>query len=76
MDIVEMIGKRILHLCKEKNMSINKLSKRSGVSNTAINGILNQSTNNPRILTIKRICDGFDITIKEFFDVKEFKKYM
>ena len=76
MDIVEMIGKRILHLCKEKNMSINKLSKRSGVSNTAINGILNQSTNNPWILTIKRICDGFDITIKEFFDVKEFKKYM
>ena len=63
MDIVKMIGKRILHLCKEKNMSINKLAKKSGVSNTAINGILNQSTNNPRILTIKRICDGFDITI-------------
>ncbi|MCR2033888.1 hypothetical protein [Anaerofustis stercorihominis] len=28
MDIVEMIGKRILHLCKEKNMSINKLAKK------------------------------------------------
>ena len=67
MNTVSAVKNRIFELCDERNISINKLANICGLKN-----ILYGKSNNPKILTIKMICDGLDITLAEFFDTDEF----
>lgn len=69
----KILVNRIQHLCKEKGMSYYSLSYRSTVPLTTIMHILDCSTKNPGIFTIAKICNGFGISLKEFFDSEEFK---
>ena len=69
----EMVKNRILQLLGEKNMSIHKLATESAVAPSSIKNILYGKSQNPGIVTIKMLCDGFGITIIEFFDTPEFK---
>ena len=68
----DMLVDRINNLCKEKNMSYYTLSYRSTVPLTTLMHIMDKSTLNPGIITLEKLCDGFGITIKEFFDSFEF----
>ena len=72
MDTVTAIKNRILELCGERNITINKLANISALPPSSVKAILYGRSENPKILTIKMICDGFDITLSEFFDSKEF----
>jgi len=74
MDTVTAIRNRILQLCGERNISINKLSTICGLSPSSLKNILYGKSMNPKVLTIKMICDGLDITLAEFFDTKEFNE--
>lgn len=64
----DAIRSRILKLCEERNISINKLSTISGVTQSTVNNIISGRNNTTTVSTIKKLCDGLDITIKEFFD--------
>ena len=66
------VKNRILELLGEKNMSIHKLAMESAVAPSSIKNILYGKSQNPGIVTIKMLCDGFGITLIEFFDTKEF----
>ena len=66
--IGDAIRSRILKLCEERNISINKLSTISGVTQSTVNNIISGRNNTTTVSTIKKLCDGLDITIKEFFD--------
>ena len=68
MTVSEAVVQRILNLCNERNMTINKISNVSGVTQSTISDIINHTTNNAGIATIKKLCDGFEISIREFFD--------
>lgn len=68
MTINEAVQKRILDICFERNISINKLCIMSGVTQSTVNNILSRENTSPTILTIKRLCDGADMTLVEFFD--------
>ena len=68
MTIVEAIAQRILALCNERGITPNKLSTISGMTQSTINNIINTGSKNPTVSTIKKICDGLDITLAEFFD--------
>jgi transcriptional regulator with XRE-family HTH domain len=72
MSAQDMLVERIDNLCKERNMSYYTLSYNSTVPLTTLMHIMNKSTLNPGIITISKICDGFGITMKEFFDSSEF----
>ena len=72
MGIYEIVVKRIYDLCKEREITPNALSYIAGVSQSTIKSILNGESKNPGIVTIKKICDGFDITINDFFDTPDF----
>lgn len=72
MDTREAIVKRILELCKENNLTPNGLSNIAAVPQSTIKSILNGESRNPGAVTIKKLCDGFDITLGEFFSTKEF----
>ena len=64
----EAVSKRILELCEERNIAINALATVSGVSPSTIYSMLNEKSKNPGIVSIKKLCDGLDISIRQFFD--------
>ena len=72
MGIYELVVKRIQDLCKEHEITPNALSYISGVSQSTIKSILNGESKNPGIVTIKKLCDGLEITLGEFFSTPEF----
>lgn len=66
------LAKRIDYLCQKQGISYYKLAYRSAVPITTLMHIIDCSTKNPGIFTIIKICDGLNMTIKEFFDTEEF----
>ena len=68
MNTKEAVAKRILQLCEEKNMAINALANLSGVSPSTVYSMLNEKSQNPGVVSIKKLCDGLDISLKSFFD--------
>lgn len=64
----EAVAQRILELCRERNIAVNALANISGVSPSTIYSMLNQKSQNPGVVSIKKICDGLEITIREFFN--------
>ena len=68
MTIAEATVKRLLELCSERNITINKISNISGITQSTVSDIVNGTTTNTGIVTIKKLCDGFDISVRTFFD--------
>ncbi|MBO5401936.1 MAG: helix-turn-helix transcriptional regulator [Clostridia bacterium] len=68
----EAIANRILQLCEERNIAVNELANISGVSPSTVYSILNEKSQNPGAITIKKLCDGLEITLGEFFGTPEF----
>lgn len=73
MKTVEAITQRILELCKEKEITPNKLGTIAGIDPSTITSIFYGKSKNPGIVTIKSICDGFNISLIEFFNSKLFE---
>jgi len=67
MTIKEAVQQRIIQLCQERNISINKLSSMSGVTQSTVNNIVSGRNNSTTVSTIKKLCDGLGITITDFF---------
>lgn len=65
---------RIEQLCKEQGVSYYSLSYRSTIPLTTLLHIMDGTSRNPGIFTIMKICDGLGISMKEFFDTKEFEE--
>ena len=74
MDTYTTVKNRILYLCEEKRMTINKLASESGVAPSTVKNVLYGKSKNPGIVTIKMLCDGLGITLSEFFDTEDFLK--
>lgn len=72
MDTWEAVANRILQLCRERGITPNGLSNLSAVPQGTIKSILNGESKNPGTVTIKKLCDGLDITLGEFFSTPEF----
>ena len=72
MDTYTTVKNRLLGLCGEKNMSIHKLAIESGVAPSTIKNILYGKSKNPGIVTIKMLCDGFGISLIDFFNTSDF----
>jgi transcriptional regulator with XRE-family HTH domain len=68
----EAIANRILQLCNERNVAVNELANICGVSPSTVYSILNEKSKNPGAITIKKLCDGLEITLGEFFNTPEF----
>lgn len=72
MNTVTAVRNRILQLCNERNITINALATISGLLQSFINNIIYGKSLNYKIVTIKMICDGLNITLGEFFSTTEF----
>ena len=72
MNTREAVANRILELCRERTLTPNGISILSAVPQATVKSILNGESQNPGVVTIKKLCDGFDITLGEFFSTPEF----
>ncbi len=72
MDTISAVKNRILQLCGERNLSINRLAAMCALPPSSLKNILYGKSKNPKLLTIKLVCDGLGITLGEFFSTPEF----
>lgn len=72
MDLTAAIRDRILRLCAERDITINKLSTLSALPPSSIKNILYGKSRDPKIRTLKKLCDGLEISLAEFFQSPEF----
>ncbi len=68
MNISDAVILRILELCRQREITINALSNLAGVTQSTVSDIVSGVTKSPGISTIKKLCDGLDISVREFFD--------
>ena len=68
MNAKQAVAARLLQLCDQKNLAINGLANLSGVSPSTEYSLLNEKSQNPGVASIKKICDGLEISLREFFD--------
>ena len=73
MNTYEAVRNRILLLCGEKKIALNKLAMDAGMAPSSLKNILYGRSKNPGIVTLKILCDGLGISLAEFFDTEEFK---
>ena len=72
MTLKEAIADRIQQLCRERIITPYTLAMMCGVDTSTIYSILGHKSNHPEVATIKKICDGLDITLAQFFDTDVF----
>lgn len=72
MDTYSEIRNRIFTLCGERGIAINKLANIAGMSTGSLKHIIYGKSQNPKILTLKVVCDGLNMTLGEFFSTPEF----
>lgn len=64
----QAVSRRIFDLCKQRGITLNKLATICGITQSTLNNIANGGSNNPKLATIKKICDGLELTLAQFFD--------
>lgn len=67
MTIGEAVRERVLGLCAERNISVNKLCTLSGVNQSTVNNIVSGRNRSTTVSTVQKLCDGLGITVTEFF---------
>ena len=72
MGVKDAVAARFESICRERNMTINELASRSGVTPSSVYSMMDPSRRNISIVLIKKLCDGLDLTLKHFFDGPEF----
>lgn len=72
MNVKDVVAQRFKSLCEERNMKINELANLSGVTPSTAYSMLDETRRDVSIITIKKFCDGLDITLGEFFSTPEF----
>lgn len=73
MKISQAVSQKILKICQEKDISINKLATICCVTQSTVQSLIQEKSENPKIATISKICDGLGITLDEFFDDQLFR---
>ena len=67
------VKERILQLCTERDLSVNKLATISGVTQSTVNNSVSGRNNSATVATVKKLCDGLDISLEEFFHSELFQ---
>lgn len=68
MNAKEAVAKRIQTLCAERGMTVNALANQCGIEPSTIYSMLGAKSKNPGVITIQKLCDGLEISVKDFFN--------
>ena len=73
MTVGEAVIRRILELCEERKISLNKLADMSGVTQSTLNNIVSGRNNSATVATLQKVCDGLGMDLAEFFSCDLFR---
>ena len=68
----QAVAQRILQLCAQREITVNALANSAGLPPSTVYSMLNEKSQNPGVVTLQAVCDGLDITLREFFDCELF----
>lgn len=71
--IKDAIVLRLQNICRERNIRYNELATGSGVTPSTVYSLMDENRRDLSVITLKKLCDGLNITITEFFDDDIFK---
>ncbi len=74
MSVKDAVADRFLNICKDRNIKINELANISVVTPSTAYSMMDKKRRDISITTIKKFCDGLDITLGDFFTSKEFEE--
>lgn len=72
MSVKDVVAKRIQNLCKERKIRTNELANISGVTPSTVYSLLDERRRDVSVITVKKLCDGLEMTLGEFFSTPEF----
>ena len=72
--IKDAIVKRLKNICADRNICYNELATRSGITPSTVYSLMNDKRRDLSVITLKKLCDGLDMTITDFFDDNIFKQ--
>lgn len=72
MSVKDVVANRFMQLCEERGIKLNELANLSGVTPSTAYSMMDERRRDVSIITIKKFCDGLDITLGEFFSTPEF----
>ncbi len=72
MNVKDVAANRFLELCKERNIKLNELANISGVTPSTAYSMVDPDRRDISLLTVKKFCDGLEITLGEFFSTEAF----
>ncbi len=75
MDYSELYVNRILSLCKQRGITVNKLATMSGINQSTLDNIVRGLTKDPRAKTLHKIAIAFNMTLSEFLDFNELNDF-
>ena len=73
MQLSVAVQKRIINLCEERKITLNKLATNSGLPYSTVFSIFYGKSKSPKLATILHICEGLNIELNEFFKDPLFK---
>lgn len=72
MHVKDVVANRFVEICQERNIKTNELANLSGVTPSTVYSMLNKNRRDISVITIKKLCDGLEMTLGEFFSTPEF----
>lgn len=72
MVVKDAVAERFRALCKERNIKVNELARMAGITPSTVYSMMDERRRDISIVTIKKLCDGLEITLGEFFSTPEF----
>ena len=72
MNVKDIVAERFKNLCEQRNIKINELANISGVTPSTAYSMMDKNRRDISIITVKKFCDGLEITLGEFFSTPEF----
>ena len=72
MSVKDIVAERFKEICDERNISLNELATRSGVTPSTAYSMMDKNRRDISVITVKKFCDGLDITLGEFFSTPAF----
>lgn len=72
MDVKDLVVERFVSLCRERSITLNELANISGVTASTVYSMMDSSRRDVSVRTVKKLCDGLEITLGEFFSTEEF----
>jgi len=73
MTIGEAVQARIMELCRQRGITVNRLATISGITQSTLNNIVSGRNHSVTVSTVQKICDGLDMTISDFFSDERFR---